>query len=107
MNLNDLRWHDGNLSKFEILSDAEKKSTTITIRAELYDDSVRTQGRDSYIIECKDVTNMNSICDFMEIINNSEFGSIHDGSHKGNVLRIRLYDGYIEICANEFLVIKI
>jgi hypothetical protein len=107
MNLNDLRWHDGNLAKFEILSDTENKSTTITIYAELYDDSVRTQCRDSYIIVCKDVISMNSICNFIEIINNSEFGSVHDGSHKGNVLRISLYDGYIEICANEFSVVKI
>ena len=105
MNLDDIRWHDGNIQKLELIPNDNGISEVI-LHLELYDDSSRTEGRDKFIFNCKNVSGFNSICDMEKIIENSEFGSIHDGKISNNILRLSMYEGYIEIHANEFVAKK-
>ncbi len=101
MNINDLHWHDGNITKFELIPNYGGKSQLL-IEADIYDDSVRTPGRDSIIIKCVDVSRFNCSCDMIELNENSGAGSINNCSQKGTLLRFHLFGGFIEIEAKEF-----
>lgn len=105
MDINDLRWHDGNIMKFE-LSPKYGEEAEIWIHAELYDDSERTQGRDEFLIKCFGVSRFNAACDLIELNKNRVAGSINHGSLKANVLRISLFEGFVEIQAQNFHVSK-
>ena len=105
MDINDLRWHDGNILKFE-LTPNYGENAEIWIHAELYDDSERTPGRDEFLIKCCGVSRFNAVCDLIELNENSEAGSINHGLLKGNILRINLFDGFVEIQAKIFYVSK-
>ena len=103
MKFDDLRWHDGNISRIEIIPD---NISSINIHAQLYDNSTKADGRESFLIECIGVTKFNTICDFEEIYKNTEYGSIHDAVYKNRSLRLSMYDGYIEISLNEIKIKK-
>jgi hypothetical protein len=105
MNIEDLRWHDGNILSLELVPNSEGIAK-IYIQAELYDNSVRSPGREKFSIQCIGVSVFNAICDLKEIVKNSETGSIHDCTVHRDSLRLSLYDGYIEIRATEFRLNK-
>lgn len=76
MDINNLRWHDGNISKFD-LSLNHGEDASIQIHAELYDDSERTPGRNAFSIKCCGVSRFNAVCDVIELNCNSRAGSIN------------------------------
>lgn len=78
MNINDIRWHDGNIRKLELYSNTNGISE-VCLYLDLYNDSTRTEGREQFIVNCKNVSGFNSICDVKKIIESSEHGSIHAG----------------------------
>ena len=100
MEINNLNWHDGNITKFEMISNYGS-GAQINIFAQIYDDSVRTPGRDPIKLQCINVTRFNCSCDLVELNDNSGAGSINDCSHKGNIIRFHLFGGFIEIEAAE------
>jgi len=101
MKIEDLHWHDGNIVSLELVPGTNSEAE-VHIQAELYDDSVRTPGRDAFRIQCIGVSRFTAVCDMKEIARNSEFGSINGCSMKRKTLRLKLFEGYIEIRANEF-----
>jgi hypothetical protein len=101
MNMNDLNWHDGNITKFELITNYGGQSQLL-IEAEIYDDSVRTPGRDSIILKCIDVSRFNCSCNMVELNDNSGAGNIDNCSQKGSMLWFHLFGGFIEIEAREF-----
>lgn len=101
MNLDDLHWHDGNITKFELIPNYGGKSQLL-IEADIYDDSVRTPGRSSIILKCLDVSRFNCSCDMIELNDNSGAGDINYCSQKGLMLGFHLFGGFIEIEARKF-----
>ena len=100
MDLNELCWHDGNITKIEIINKGDY--TNIYIGVDLYDDPEVASKRTGLSIECLGVTRFNSTCDFIEIQDNSKAGSIIQASEKDTILNIHLFGGYIEIQAKNY-----
>jgi hypothetical protein len=101
MDINDLHWHDGNITKFELLPNYDK-AAQINIFADIYDDAIKAPGRDPVLLKCIDVKRFNCSVDLFDLIDNSGAGSINDCGMKKNILRFYLFGGFIEIEASEY-----
>ena len=105
MDIDELCWHDGNITRFELLSNYGGEAQ-INIYAEIYDDPVGSPRRDAVLLKCIGVSRFNCACDLAELNDNSSAGSIADCHFKNNIVRFYLSGGYIEIESSKYVFEK-
>lgn len=103
--IDDLYWHDGNLSDFSLALDAAA-NTSITLNLSLYSDGQARQ-RSPYRLRCERVKRFNCTLDLEELRKNLSFGHIANGYLKQGSLWLYFSDGLLEICAAKFELSKL
>jgi hypothetical protein len=102
--LDNLYWHDGNLSeiKFGI---TENGKAELILSAGFY----KTQNapeRTSYQIRCEGVSRFSATIDAIELKNNAFAGNIANGYVKENTLWVYFTDGLLEVSAKKIKLVK-
>ena len=102
--LNNLFWHDGNLSDISFTIDQKGKSLLV-ITASFYKDEQASK-RDKYQVKCEGVLEFYSTIDAAELKNNMFAGNISNGYLKESALWVYFTDGMLKVCAKKFRLVK-
>ncbi len=102
MDISKLYWHDGIITGFEFHPKYDGTSK-ISLSVELFSDHENTEYHNALKVCCSDVRRFITTCDIWEL-NDNNCGNILDGWVTGNVLRVSLFGGYIEVEAQKFMI---
>lgn len=98
--LNNLLWHDGNLTRIAFSIDRKGKSS-VTLSVFLYLDE-NAPDRRPYQVECQGVSRFNCTLDTAELKDNMSAGNISNAYLKNTTLWLYFTDGMLEVHAKKF-----
>jgi|TARA_B100000745_G_scaffold7131_1_gene5985 hypothetical protein len=99
--MKEIEWHDGKLGNVEFMPNSNG-SSGINISLELYDDYESSDSRDSYTLQCKDISRFICTLDVKELNENASAGNISNGFLHDGLLRLHLCGGLLEVKAKSF-----